>query len=109
MKSAELKVRLDPAMVAWVKQQGNNQSQTIRDLVSAAMRMADPTADKMKGQRYVHRVRGSFVTVLGEFQMQAAYHVKEGDTCIAYIHDFNRTQWVRPKLEFNDGRFLKVE
>lgn len=56
-------------------------------------------------RRYRHLKRGSVVSVHGEYKLQASRPVTEGTMLVAYSHEAEGTNWVRPVSEFYDGRF----
>ena len=56
--------------------------------------------------RVKHLKRGSTYQVLGTAQVQASMPIHEGDKLEVYQCEGDRTLWVRPPVEFEDGRFV---
>lgn len=77
------------------------------DLVTALTEMADRITSSMRRVR--HSKRGSTYVVLGDAEVQAKGMVIEGEVVTVYRCESDGLLWVRPRDEFNDGRFEDLE
>jgi hypothetical protein len=60
-------------------------------------------------KRVRHIKRQSTYSILGEAEVQSSRPIHEGDSVVVYQADTDGSLWVRPPVEFNDGRFEPVE
>ena len=59
------------------------------------------------GVTHKHKKRGSFYTKIGEASLQSTAEISEGTPLVIYRGEDGRL-WVRPRDEFEDGRFETV-
>jgi hypothetical protein len=64
---------------------------------------------KIVSERVRHKKRQSTYSVLGEAEVQSSTPIFEGDSVVVYRADTDGSLWVRPPVEFNDGRFEQIE
>ena len=62
------------------------------------------------GDRYRHKIRGTTYRVLFEAaKARSSIVALENMTMVVYQAEADGLVWVRPALEFFDGRFEKIE
>lgn len=68
--------------------------------------MTHPLNDKAVevGEKYRHKKRGSTYAVVGIGELQCGECSYDGEEIVIYRGDDGR-YWVRPRTEFEDGRF----
>lgn len=75
----------------------------------AAVETAVRAAPSPHAPRFRHKIRGTTYTVLGDALLQNTYAVATDKTeCTVYRGDDGKL-WVRPTIEFYDGRFELIE
>jgi len=57
------------------------------------------------GSRWRHVKRGSTYTLIGEAHLQTGKPIDEPAIMVVYRADSDGEMWVRPRVEFLDGRF----
>ena len=59
--------------------------------------------------KYRHKKRGSTYQVIGIGDLQSSIPIEEGTKLVLYKCEEDDRIWVRPAIEFFDGRFEKLE
>lgn len=59
--------------------------------------------------RVVHKKRGTVYDTVGEATIQCDRPMADYDEVMIYRDPFSGKLWVRPLLEFHDGRFAEVQ
>jgi chromosome segregation ATPase len=80
-----------------------------RSIVRSLMEVDAPIPNTPSQQLVRHKKRGSTYHVIGRGELQSVFPIEQGTPLVAYQGEADGRVWIRPAVEFDDGRFEKIE